>query len=454
MGLLLPCPMPRRRNKEPKFQPSSNHLQSELSNASLSSQPSLPSVPSLAPSSSFRKQAPAASEHQCSATLKVKGNSSYISSLAIAGKLLYSGSSNGEIRAWNRDPNNYVNVTSTDVGDHANVVATGNGDAVKSLVVLGDKLFSAHQDHKIRVWKIDNNTSAYYSTSGKLKNKYYERIATLPTLNDRFTKCFLANNYVQVRRHKKCTWVHHVDTVSALALSSDGSLLYSTSWDRTFKIWRTSDFRCLESVKNAHDDAINAIVVSKSNDGFVYTGSADTKIKVWKKLRAALQVNKKHSLVQTLEKHKSAVTALALSTDGTVLYSGACDRSILVWERDQGNYIVDGDDDSGHMVLKGALRGHTKAILCLAVVSNLLFSGSSDNTIRIWRRSSSVTDHQKGYSCLAVLEGHRRPVKCLTAVVDSDYSNRNSDHSSTSFLVYSGSLDCEIKIWQIRVPFL
>lgn len=384
----------------------------------------------------------------------MKGNSSYISSLTIAGKLLFSGSSNGEIRAWNGDPNNCVKITPSGDDDHDNVVATGNGAAVKSIVVLGDKLFSAHQDLKIRVWKIDNNTSAYYSASGKLKNRYYERIATLPTLNDRFIRCFSANNYVQVRRHKKCTWVHHVDSVSALALSSDGLLLYSASWDRTFKIWRTSDFRCLESVKNAHDDAINAIVVSKSNDGFVYTGSADTKIKVWKKLRAVVQVNKKHSLVQTLEKHKSAVNALALSTDGSVLYSGACDRSILVWERDQGNYIVDSDDESGHMVLKGALRGHTKAILCIAVVSNLVLSGSADNTIRIWRRSSSATDHQKRYSCLAVLEGHRRPVKCLTAVIDSDYSKPNSDHSCSSLLVYSGSLDCEIKIWQIWVPFL
>ncbi|KAJ4711188.1 Transducin/WD40 repeat-like superfamily protein [Melia azedarach] len=420
MGLLS-CPLPCHKNKESQFQSQSlsNHLQSESSNSSLSSQPSLPSVPSLTSSFRRQEQAPAA-QHECLATLK--GHSSYISSLAVAGKFLYTGSSNSEIRAWSRDS---FAKTSTN-----NVVATGNGAAVKSLVVLGDKVLSAHQDHKIRIWKIENNNSG----------KKYECIATLPTLNDRFIRFFSANNYVEVRRHKKCTWVHHVDTVSALAVSRDGSLLYSASWDRTFKIWRTSDFRCLESVKSAHDDAINAIVVSK--DGYAYTGSADKKIKVWKKHSG----EKKHSLISTLEKHKSAVNALALNIDGSVLYSGACDRSILVWGKDSN---VNGDG-SGHMALTGALRGHTKAILCLAVVLDLVFSGSADNTVRIWRRSSAA---EKSYSCLSVLEGHRKPVKCLTAVVDSENSKGNSE-SGTSFVVYSGSLDCDIKIWQIWVPNL
>lgn len=231
--------------------------------------------------------------------------------------------------------------------------------------------------------------------------------------------------------------MHHVDAISALALSNDGSLIYSASWDRTFKVWRTSDFKCLESVWNAHDDAINAIV--SSSDGFIYTGSADRKIKAWTKKEG----DKKHSLVDVLEKHKSAVNALALSTDESVLYSGACDRSIVVWEKIVGGGV--------HMAVAGALRGHTKAILCLAVVADLVCSGSADKTIRIWRRGIC-------YSCLAVLEGHRGAVKCLTAAVDSGNAvNNNNIRASTigtPYLVYSGSLDCDVKIWQIWVPYL
>lgn len=152
--------------------------------------------------------------------------------------------------------------------------------------------------------------------------------------------------------------------------------------------------------------------------------------------------SQKHFLLGTLEKHRSAVNALALSGDGSVLYSGACDRSILVWESDGG---------SEGMVVVGALRGHTKAILCLVAVGDLVCSGSADKSVRVWRRGVE----EKGYSCLAVLEGHRRPVKCLAMAVDSFNmgGGPHQDHANTtSYLVYSGGLDCDINVWQIRLP--
>ena len=82
-----------------------------------------------------------------------------------------------------------------------------------------------------------------------------------------------------------------------------------------------------------------------------------------------------------------------------------------MWEGDE--------DNNNNMVVVGALRGHTKAILCLVVESDLVCSGSADNSVRIWRRS--VENEKKSYySCLAVLESHRRPVKCLAMAVDSN----------------------------------
>jgi WD40 repeat protein len=133
-------------------------------------------------------------------------------------------------------------------------------------------------------------------------------------------------------------------------------------------------------------------------------------------------------LVATLEKHKSAVNALALKDDGSVLFSGACDRSILVWER---------EDSANHMVVTGALRGHNKAILSLINVSDLLLSGSADRTVRIWSEG-----HDGKYICLSVLDGHRKPVKTLAAV-------RDNDNDVVS--VFSGTLDGEIKKWQLSV---
>lgn len=303
---------PQYCNSKNESQTESNHHPSELK--SLLSLPSLQSVPSLTSQLSHQQQLYLSNtHHHCLTTLK--GHTSYISSIALAGEFLYTGSSDREIRSWKRNPLQY-----SESDDHEtptnNLVAAGKG-AVKSLVVQADKVFSAHQDRKIRVWKVN-----YHEPD----HQKYTRLATLPTLGDRALKLLTPNNQVQIRRHKKCTWVHHVDAVSALALSDDESLLYSVSWDRTLKIWRTKDFKCLESLTNAHDDAINALALS--NDGHVYTGSADKKIKVWKQ---NIEDRNKHFLVATLEKHNSGINALALSSDGSVLYSGACDRSILVF---------------------------------------------------------------------------------------------------------------------------
>lgn len=258
----VPCPLPCQSKKKStnSDQSQSMHLHSDSSSSSSSlssskssslySQPSLPSVPSLTPPSTHSELL---SNTFCAYTFT--GLSSSVFCLSLAGKHLYAGTSNGEILLLNRDPLNQDKNHSVVV-----VAQTQSKSSVKSIVIFGDKLFSAHQDHKIRVWKIDNPD---YEIDASNPN-YYKCIATLPTLNDRCMRLFSPKNYVEVRRHKKCTWVHHVDTVSALAISSDNSLLYSASWDRTFKIWRISDFKCLESVWNAHDDAINAIALSKN----------------------------------------------------------------------------------------------------------------------------------------------------------------------------------------------
>uniref|UniRef100_A0A0V0I2J7 Putative E3 ubiquitin ligase complex SCF subunit sconB-like n=1 Tax=Solanum chacoense TaxID=4108 RepID=A0A0V0I2J7_SOLCH len=420
----IPCPLPFQSKEKSinsdQFHPiysdlsSSSSLSLSRSSSSLYSQPSLPSVPSLTPLSTHSELL---SNTFCASTFT--GLSSSVFCLSLAGKHLYTGTSNGEILLRNKDPLNQEK-------NHSIVVAQKQSkSSVKSIVIFGDKLFTAHQDHKIRVWKIDNHDDDIEASN----QNYYKCIATLPTLNDRCMRLFSAKNYVEVRRHKKCTWVHHVDTVSALAISSDNSLLYSASWDRTFKIWRISDFKCLESVWNAHDDAINAVALSKN--GYVYTGSADMKIKIWKKEQGEKSI---HTLIATLEKHKSSVNALALCTDGSVLYSGACDRSIIVWEKDSG-----GDK----MVVSGALRGHTKAILCLCVVDDLVVSGSADKTVRIWKKGIG-----KSYSCLAVLEGHNGPVKCLTASLDNSNSNSNS-----MILVVEILMWCIVVVWIVILRF-
>lgn len=205
----LPCPLPcqsKKKLSDSSDQTQSRHHSSDSSSSlislasrslslslssrsfsSFNSQPSLPSIPSLSISSSQVEHL-SKTFHHCLDTLT--GHSSYIFCLSLAGKHVYSGSSNGEILVWD------INHLRQDSYLKENKVSH-SGSAVKSIVIMGDKLFSAHQDHRIRVWKIDNDTP----------NRNYKCIATLPTINDRCMKLFWTRNYIQVRRHKKCTWV-------------------------------------------------------------------------------------------------------------------------------------------------------------------------------------------------------------------------------------------------------
>ncbi|PIN26385.1 Vesicle coat complex COPII, subunit SEC13 [Handroanthus impetiginosus] len=300
--------------------------------------------------------------------------------------------------------------------------------AVKSIAFSDGKIFTAHQDCKIRVWKLNDQ-------------KQHKLISTLPTLEDRFRRFLLPQNYVKVRRHKKKLWIEHHDAVSGLATFENDNgrnkqisgnmcenLALSISWDKSIKIWQARSFHCQESINKAHEDAINAVVISK--DGLIYTGSADKRIKVWKK------EDKKYGLIATLEKHKSAVNALALNLDGSVLFSGSCDRSILVWER---------EDSANHMAVTGALRGHAKAILCLINVRDLLLSGSGDRTVRIWQRGFDGR-----YCCLTLLDGHQTPVRSIAAVV-VDEITADDGGGGVGLKVFSGSFDGEIKVWQVEV---
>ncbi|KAG4181945.1 hypothetical protein ERO13_A09G014100v2 [Gossypium hirsutum] len=163
--------------------------------------------------------------------------------------------------------------------------------------------------------------------------------------------------------------------------------------DRTFKVWRISDYKCLESV-NAHDDAVNS-VVSRSGREMVFTGSADGTVKVWK--REQQRKGKKHSLNQTLLQQECAVTALAIDVPGSVLYCGSSDGLVNFWELEKG------------LAHGGVLKGRKLAVLCLEAAGNLVFSGSADKTICVWRRDGNI------HTCLSVLTGHTGPLKCLAS---------------------------------------
>ncbi|PIA40506.1 hypothetical protein AQUCO_02500309v1 [Aquilegia coerulea] len=318
----------------------------------------------------------------------------HVYSLAAAGDLLYTGSDSKNIRVW-KDLKEYSAFKS----------ASG---LVKAIVIAGPKIFTGHQDGKIRVWRVSTKNA-----------NTFKRAGTLPKLKDLIRCSINPSNYVEIRRKRNGLWLKHFDAISCLSLNENQGVLYSGSWDKTLKVWRLSDSKCLESI-NAHDDAVNSVVVGF--DGMVFTGSADGSIKVWKK--ESQDKGSKHTFVQALLQQESAVTSLAVNA--AVLYGGSSDGLVNFWEREK------------NLAHGGVLRGHKLAVLCLAAAGNLVFSGSADKTICVWRRDRGV------HTCLSELTGHTGPVKCLAVEHEGE-----STASDQRWKVYSGSLDKSVKVWRV-----
>ncbi|XAR64089.1 [Myosin heavy-chain] kinase [Bertholletia excelsa] len=320
----------------------------------------------------------------------------HIYSLAATRDLLYTGSDSKNIRVW-KEMKEYSAFKS-------------NSGLVKAIIISGDKIFSGHQDGKVRVWRVNPKTPTIHKRTG-----------TLPTLMD-ILKCSIKpKNYVEVKGKKTAIWIKHTDAISCLAMNEEHGLLYSASWDKTFKVWRIETSKCLESVK-AHDDAVNSVVTGAG--GVVFTGSADGTVKVWR--REMLGKTTKHTLMDTLLKHECAVTAVAVGSAGMVVYGGSSDGLVNFWECEK------------QLTHGGILRGHKLAVLCVAAAGTLVFSGSADKTICVWRREGMA------HTCLSVLTGHTGPVKCLAVEKDKEYT---SDHPK--WVVYSGSLDKSVKVWSV-----
>lgn len=215
----------------------------------------------------------------------------------------------------------------------------------------------------------------------------------------------------------------HLGAISSLAINPADGLLYSASVDATVKVWCISKLKCIETIR-AHTEPINAIVVGE--DGVFYTASDDATVKVWRRQSYGCGGDRSHSLALTLPTDSSPVKALALTADGMVLYGGCTDGYLHCWLK---GWL------SGHMHYGGPLQGHRHAVLCLACTSNYVASGSADSTCRVW-----VRDGEGLHTCLAVLEGHMGPVRCVAAFAAG---------GQDGCMVCTASLDGTLKVWRI-----
>ena len=165
-------------------------------------------------------------------------------------------------------------------------------------------------------------------------------------------------------------------------------------------------------------------------------------------------------LIQTLEDHTNWVTAVAITPDGCHVVSGSHDRTVRVWDLENGHRLLTLEGHMGwvhavavtpdgrraisgsgdHLLriwdlevgqLLHTLRGHTDWIAAVAATPDgrWAISGSGDHTLRVW-------DLENG-QCARTLEGHTDTVSAVAIIPDRHRS-------------ISASYDRTLRVWDLE----
>ncbi|MEG4111641.1 MULTISPECIES: WD40 domain-containing protein [unclassified Microcoleus] len=169
-------------------------------------------------------------------------------------------------------------------------------------------------------------------------------------------------------KHQKWRCVYtlpgHSSFVNSLAISPDGKIMASGSWDKTIKIWNLETAELIGTL-TGHSDRVNSVAIS-SDGKMLVSGSSDETIKFWNL----------HSgdLLCTFPGHSMEVNSVAINPKRLVIAScGGADNTIKLWNLRSGELLR-------------TLRGHSDNVnaVVFSPDGKILASGSSDATSKVW----------------------------------------------------------------------
>lgn len=224
-------------------------------------------------------------------------------------QVLISGSADGSIQQWDlRNRQMFCHLFSQ-----------GWGISTLALSRQEPLLVSGSQDGLIQLWDLETET----------------RIANLVQLHQPITGLVIdptGQTLWSSSGKSICQWnlrndqlitslKGHVDTVTAIALSRDGSTLISAGGDKLLKIWNVNNGQQQKLIA-AHRDRIHSLAVHPQQP-WVASASEDSTIKLWDFWTGQRLASLRQSW---------AVHAMAFSPQG-LLVSGGADAVLQIWQQ-------------------------------------------------------------------------------------------------------------------------
>ena len=196
--------------------------------------------------------------------------------------------------------------------------------------------------------------------------------------------------------------------VASAAVSPDGKLIATGSWDHSAKIWDISTGHAIHKLDGGHAGYINSVEFSPDGKQLL-TASDDGTARLW-------DVQSGKPTGPVFKGHTARILSASFSPDGTQVLTVSGDKTARLWETATGNQIGQ------------PFTGHKWAVLCgqFSADGKRIITGSQDKTAIVW---DAATGKQ-----LISLEGH-------TASVTS------AAFSPDGTRVVTGSQDNSAKLW-------
>ena len=223
----------------------------------------------------------------------------------------------------------------------------------------------------------------------------------------------------------------HTDIVLCLQVyRTDPFIFASSSKDNSVRVWRFNpesvNAVCL-FIGNGHSLSVTSLAASIRSSKWLFSGSKDTTLKVWKiptissLLSPSSSSEKPHQLstLSTAKAHEKDINCIDVSPNDKFICTGSQDKTSKIWAFDK------------RLSLIGVLKGHKKGIWCVAFspIDQIVATSSADATIKIW----SLSD----FSCVKTFQGH----DC--SVLKILFLNRGTQ-------LISSSSDGNIKLWTVK----
>jgi WD40 repeat protein len=117
--------------------------------------------------------------------------------------------------------------------------------------------------------------------------------------------------------------------VWGLALSADGQLLASGSYDGPVRLWETGSGRLVATLLG-HTGGVSGVALS-ADGRLLASGGEEGTVRLWE--------TSSGRPVATLLGHTGGVWRVALSADGQLLASGSFDGTVKLWEAQRGSCL-------------------------------------------------------------------------------------------------------------------